>query len=481
MTTKLAIATVALLALGLFAAPTSAQAVTAGITNPLAPTPTNLYFHVLDALQEMPINTQQPDPAFAKDAPVGLATSSTTCLHQAPGDPFSQEYHQYYGYSSPGYVEYNVTQNGVPRTHPERGLSFDVLLDGDTFKLFWYISTQAGTPTGSQLPASADPYVIVPNVAVHAWMRTGEEISIGNANYKSGTLIAEGETVGRLGNAVATSTDSPTGKVTYHAYRDAQNRDIAVYEYELSMKLDTKTIKKESGYNMQVAVFIKDPTGAVCNDPANKIFMPNVSKLHTSVLYRPHMEISIMNPIRIEYMHPQFIGDDMVIHTSSNSPWGNYDVDEVAAAGSNGIKGGIELTIAGASEARSAYRAAVVQRYHEHDHHTEAVDVSFVWPYKTDGAKDGTYTITLKVKNDQGTATAVGVAQFQIGKDLTVTKCGGLENIDAAKSNQNCINEKQDTNGNAITEEAKKSPAFELMGLVASLGAVATLLRRRLA
>jgi hypothetical protein len=324
--------------------------------------------------------------------------------------------------------------------------------------------------------------VVVPDVAVHAWMRTGEQISIGNAGYKAGALIAEGETSGTLGNAFGTSTDAAStangGKVTYIKYTDANNKEVSVYEYKLTMKLQNHVIKKDGGYNVQVAVFIKDPAG-VCNDPANKIFMPNAVKLHTDAKNRPRMELKIDNPIRIEYMHPQFIGDDMVIHTSSNSPWGNYDVDEVPTPGTNGIKGGIELSIAGPSEARSASRAAVVQRYHEHDHHTQAVDVTFVWPYKADAAKDGVYTINLKVFNDQHTAFATGIAQFEIGKN-TVTKCGGLDSVAAAKTNSNCITEAQDTQGNAIDPNAaKKSPHLELAGVMGALGAVAVVLRRR--
>ena len=56
--------------------------------------------------------------------------------------------------------------------------------------------------------------------------------------------------------------------------------------------------------------------------------MPNAVKVHTDPDHRPRMELSIMDPIRLEYLHPQFVGDDLVIHTSMNSAWGNYDVNE---------------------------------------------------------------------------------------------------------------------------------------------------------
>ncbi|MEK6985267.1 MAG: hypothetical protein AABX89_02660 [Candidatus Thermoplasmatota archaeon] len=482
MTSKLALAAVSLLALGLLA-PVNAQAGTGGITNPNAPSATTLYFHVIDALNEAPINTQVPDDSFAKDAIVGLASNSNTCLDGPSGGAVStSDFHQFFGYSSPGYVEYNDTSDGGPRTHPERGLSYDVALAGDAIKLTWYLSTGTALPNDP-----AGQMLILPAIAVEAWMRTGEDISIGNEGYKSGTQIAHGKTVGTMGGAMLTSTDTAApgqtgGTVTFLPDQvDKSGRPTAVYQYEILMPLDTQSIKKDGGYNMQIATYFQDPASFCSSDPANAILTPNAIKIHTSKDNRPRMELQVLNAVRIEYMHPQFIGDDLVLHTSSNSPWGNYDVDEVATSGTNGVKGGIEMAITGPSEPRSAYRASVVQRYHEHDHHTEAVDVSFVWPYKTDGAQDGSYTVTLTVKNDQGTATAVGVSSFTVGKDRVVQRCGGLENVDGAKIDANgCTIEQQDGNGERIDPNAtKKSPAFELLGMIAALGAVALTLRRR--
>ncbi|MEK6985268.1 MAG: hypothetical protein AABX89_02665 [Candidatus Thermoplasmatota archaeon] len=466
-------------------APVNAQAGTGGIDNPNTPSDTTLYFHIIDALNDAPINTQEPSDNYSADEQVGLASNSSSCLEGPTGGAVeTSEFHQFFGYSSPGYVEYNDTSTGGPLVHPERGLSFDVDLAGDAIKLTWYLST--GTAVANDPGVGAA--FILPSIAVEAWMRTGEDITIGNEGYKSGSPIAHGKTVGTMGGAMLTSTDTTApgqtgGTVTFLPDQTNKAGDpIAVYRYEILMPLATNTIRKEGGYNMQIATYFQDPAAFCSSDPANAILTPNGIKYHTSKDNRPRMELQVLNAIRIEYMHPQFIGDDLVLHTSSNSPWGNYDVDERTEPGTNGLEGGIEMLISGPSEPRSAYRASVVQQYHIHDHHTEAVAATFVWPYKSDGAQDGTYTVTLTVKNDQGTATAVGVSSFTVGKDKNpeVLRCGGLENVDGAKIDANgCTVEVQGRDGKPISGPVKESPAFELLGMIAALGAVALALRRR--
>src|SRR5688572_15446426 len=122
----LATATVALLA-GMAVPSVSAQ--TPGITNPDVATPTILYFHI-DGFQDFAINTQKPADLYNDASAVGLATHSFTCAgNPVPGSSPFQEFHTEYGYSSPSYVEYNFEENGRPRTHPERGISYDAQID----------------------------------------------------------------------------------------------------------------------------------------------------------------------------------------------------------------------------------------------------------------------------------------------------------------------------------------------------------------
>jgi hypothetical protein len=458
--------------LGVAAAiPATNAAATPGISNPIASTPTKLYFHV-GANQDFPINTQLPDDKYARDDHIGLATNSLSCVPSGtPADGNTQKrYTTYYGFSSPGYVEYNYTENGGPRIHPERGLSFDVNLDPNVAPVvYWYITTFSGEPPSATTQGNnVDP--ILPNIVARATVRTGEKITLGDEGYNDGEIIAQGATQPTT-LVAGQAAIGPDGQENTQVTRTNQGPGKAtIYGFAIPLKYTSTTIPKDKGYSVRIDLFMSLPNCDMSSSDA--YIMPNVVQTHTDKDHRPHMELAVMNAIRIEYMHPQFVGDDMVIHTSENSPWGNYDVDETT--------GGINLAITGPNgPVQGVYRAAVVQRYHEHDHHTQAVDVTFVWPYKQLNAQDGSYTISLDVKNDQGDAKASGVALFQIGKDLTVTKCGGLTSVAGAETDQKCINERQDTNGNAITGPVKKSPNLELVGLLGAIGAVAVVLRRK--
>ncbi|MFO1535410.1 MAG: hypothetical protein ABR586_07080 [Thermoplasmatota archaeon] len=439
-----------------------------GILNPSASTPTKLYFHV-GANQDFPINTQPPTDDYAVDDHIGLATNTLSCLPAGtPLDGNTQKlYTTYYGFSSPGYVEYNYTENGGPRIHPERGLSFDVQLDPAVNPtVYWYITTFSGVPPSNDAP-NVDP--VIPNVVARATVRTGEKITLGDEGYNDGAIIAQGETLPTtlVAGQKAVKAD---GQDNPQVSLDPQGPGKAtIYGFAIPLAYQSTTIPKDTGYSIRVDLYIQSPN---CDASQGQYIMPNQVQTHTSKNHRPHLELAVMNAVRIEYMHPQFVGEDMVIHTSENSPWGNYDVDETA--------GGINLAITGPNgqPVTGVYRAAVVQRYHEHDHHTQAVDVTFVWPYRQLNAQDGGYTISLEVKNDQGTAVAKGVALFEIGKDLKVTKCGGLTSVAGAVTDQKCIDELQDTQGNALPAPVKKSPGLELVGLLGALGLVAVLVRR---
>lgn len=445
---------------GLLAASMTVSAQTVGIQNPEQSTPTTLYFH-LNGFQDFPINTQKPDDRYAASEGIGIATHSTGCFPAAPDGTAqtNKEWHTYYGFSSPGYVEYDFDQDGEPRYHPERGISFDAEIDtASPFTLHWFLETSSGLPAQDGGDPNSVPFPL-PNVQVQATIRTGDSITIDDKGYDAGEIIAQGTS-----EPAVLAADQTQG-ATYYS-----DTGRPVYGFEIPMQIQQSTIPRETGYNVRVDVYIEDPAG-VCT-PGNGYFMPNLVKLHTSAKHRPQMELNIMNPIRIEYVHPQFVGDDLVVHTSANSPWGNYDVAETE--GPYGVPGGIEISITGPSEAQSLEQVAFVQRHHEHNFHQEAVDISYLWPYKQDGARNGLYTVEFKVMNDQQTAVATATAQFEIGKG-TIRGCGAPQDSEGAKANTKC-NEEVQVDGKI---KPKDSPGLGLVVLLAGLGAAAVLRRRR--
>ncbi len=389
----------------LFALLANAAQASPVIQNPTASAPTTLYMHI-DGIQDFPINTQPPDDRYQTSEPFGLSTSSLSCL---PADiPTTSmdnvEYHTYYGYSTPGYVEYDYSEQGKPRYHKERGISFDVELDTSyPSTVYWYMETQASSSNGpgSQLNGAPLP---VPQVSVRATMRSGDEVGVGDEAFNSGAVIAQGKIGPLLLDPAGSGVD---GTLAGHA-----SGDRYVYEFAVPLAFEASRITRDEAYNLRIDVYMEAPS---CEDPSAGYAMPNVVRVHTSPEFRPRIELATLNPVRIEYLHPQFIGDELVIHTSMNSPWGNYDVAETD--GPYGVPGGIAVSIAGPTSATRLAQAAFVQRHHDHHFHQEPVDVTYVWPYLQDGASGGIYRITVEASNDQQTGRAVATETFEIGKN----------------------------------------------------------------
>src|SRR5688572_8005543 len=72
----------------------------AGLENPDQSTPTTLFFHALDAQNDIPINTQEPDPTWDKGFRVGSSTNSLCFEDLHETNPLlDKEYHTFFGYS----------------------------------------------------------------------------------------------------------------------------------------------------------------------------------------------------------------------------------------------------------------------------------------------------------------------------------------------------------------------------------------------
>jgi hypothetical protein len=441
-------AVAALAALG-SALPASAQgtAPAQGIHNPTGAANVTLYFHV-NGFQEFPINTQRPTD-WHQDEGKGLATSSASCAGILGPTPYGREHHTWYGYSSPGYVEYDFTPDGQPRTHPERGLSYDVEFGAESFDLYWYLSTQTGAPGALGVSPDQAP-VVIPGVVVRATIRQGSEVTVDGSGYNTGEIVAQGAS-----EPATFAMQASTG--AKHAEVDGHH----VYEVRVPMRTVQDKVPKEGGYSLRIDAFVENPA---CEDPSTAGYlMPNLVKVHTSPDFRPRMELQVLEAVRIESIHPQAIQDDLVVHASVNSPFGNYDVDEgTLRAEVRDDDGALVATLP---------PATVVQRYHEHDHHTEAVDVAFVWPYREGGAKEGAYVFTVVAANDQGTAAATATVPVDLGDVVTVTAC----NVESGSST--CREELQDRAGNVLGEP-KGSPAASL-GVVVTVGLASALARRR--
>jgi hypothetical protein len=456
-----------------------AQAQELGIHNPNVSTPTSLYFHVID-FQDMPINTQLPDPSFAAGQGYAAGTATLKCLHPLTGNvsgsgqgtrgTTSQILHTAYGYSSPSYVEYDyVSADGTPRIHPERGISYDAVFDPDyAFTLEWYVAVYNGGGDADQVPTPT------PGVVIAAAMRAGDGISIDDRAYDSGTVLAEGRTepatlvpspVPGVGGAFG-SGGGPHQQVDFVGVVDGKY----VYRFRVPMDLQSDRIQRATGFNVRIDMFVDNPYCTNPTDAGKEYIMPSTLAAYSSDASRPRLDLAIMNPIRLEFLHPQFVGDDLVIHTALNSAWGNYDVKEATPDG-------IRVSIAGPTQAKGLAQAAFVQRFHDHYHHQEAVDMTYVWDYKTDRAAQGEYKVFVEFENDQGTAKASGTALFEIGKGQVPKNAVGCGEVGEASQE---LTEKCITTESTGDPGPAQSPGLPVAFALAALGAMAAALRRKL-
>ncbi|MFA5944216.1 MAG: hypothetical protein WC876_07105 [Candidatus Thermoplasmatota archaeon] len=442
----------------LLALPVSAQ--TPGIHNPATPSPVTLYMHIID-IQDFPINTQKPVDGYTVSNAMGLMTSTTSCLPDAGAVDTSQAWHTAYGYSSPSYVEYQIQQGNKPRVHGERGISYDAHLDqGTPFTLYWYMTTQSVATSPEGVPDPSAVPIVLANVVVTATIRAGDGISVNDHLYNTGPMLVNGETIPATlaGPEVLPGTGlaEPTHTKALGQLPDGK----WLYEFAVPMAIEAPIIPRDTGYNLRIDVRMDNPA---CTNGVDAALMPNLVRIHSDAEHRPRMDFAVTNPLRIEALHPQFVGDDLVVHVAMNAVWGNYDIAEVSTYTPEVTADDMKLDIAGPTEAKGLYLHNIVQSTNPHYMHQDAVTLSFVWPYKVDQASDGPYTISLLVRNDQRTATATAEAVFELGRDVA-TAC----------TEKGCIEEGP---GPRATDNEAPGLAAPLLAL-AALG-LAALARRR--
>jgi hypothetical protein len=358
----------------------AAAAQSTGILNPPDGAVT-LHLHLVDVGQDFPINTQ-PAQELGFDPLSSLAAHTFTCLPNPPagGQPF-MAFHTFYGYSSPGYVEYGFQENGRPRVASERQLGYDLVLDEEeTPELVWFLTTEAGEASALPLPLA--------NVVVEATLRVGDPMSVDDKSYDAGPVIATGRSEPAL--LFADQTDGAEHSMA---------GDRHVYGFRVPLEVGQAAVGR-FGYTLRIDVFVENPA---CADPgAGETVMPNLVAPYFDADHRPRIEARVREPLRITSMRPQFVGDGVVIQALVSSVWGNYDVDE----------GNLTLEVDGPGSRMELEPATVVQRWREHYHHADPVEVTWAW--NATGQPDGLYHFRLRAGNDQSTAVATATAAVEL-------------------------------------------------------------------
>lgn len=335
------------------------------------PIEVTMYHHVYNLLDKVPMNTQQMDAAVPD---LGRGFLTPTLETPAGPAPISTS-NSLYMYNSPGPVHYNTSLK-EPRFHPERGLAEDLRLAGSPMTVYWYMSADALETTVGDGPVGAGA---MPQLTVRATLRLGDDVG---GNLDAGEIISQGETVVDL-------VTEPNG---------------APMEVVIPMEAPRiPVIPKEESFNLKVEWFQVDDGGVRYTDRQWNI--------HTGVNFPNRLVMTIENPLRINYVHPQPIGDRKIaFHTAFVTPFGNYDVDLDKLNFVIRDKDGNAVT------PQSLQGPIIVQKEWVHNHHFEPVLATWVWNYREDSAAAGEYTIEVTTANYQSSAIADKAARFSIAE-----------------------------------------------------------------
>lgn len=335
-----------------------------------APVLVPLYAHIYDLLQAVPINTQ---PMIDLDLARGFGTPSVSGAGPLE-TPTSLRF-----VSTPGLVEYNVTEDGFPRMHPERGISYDVLLDTSQPVIghFFLGAKALDVPQAGQ---TAGPEAgVLAALTVRMTMRVGDDIG---ADLDAGEILAQG-----------TLTLPP------EKWPVSGTPVEAVVDMGTPLK---DRIPGDEAFNVLIEWFnAESPDGSARATQRDWV-------VHTGSRHPNRVDVTVANPLALYSLRPTPLGDDRVsLHAVLNSPFGNYDVDVP----------NMTMSVTGPSTPRTIGAPHVVQRSFEHNHHYEPVELTWVWNYRSEGASPGTYAVSVTAQNLQKTATVTKSATFVIPED----------------------------------------------------------------
>lgn len=409
-------------------------AATAQVENPTASTPTTLYFHVFDTYNPFPINTQPMDVGFFRTSGSNFPTVASQ----------GYDFNTIRGFSTSGPVEYGFLENGRPRYHPERGIAKDVLLDAAVQPVvFLYVDVRdlfSSDTQGAGLPQA------LPSMTFRFAMRTGNVIGP-DADLDAGQAILTGQRTVHLADShMAGANGNLAGQTGPDGNPILVADGQGVVEVQLPLDVQSPIIPKADSFNVRIDWY-QNPTGDPSQDDQ---YAEGWMRLVLDSAHLPRLQMNVLDPVYIDFIHPQVAAGTLLVHAGVNSPWGTYDVDVA----------NLTLTVEGPSEPQHL-STVISQNAHVHGLHDKAAEVTWLWRFRDEGAKTGDYTIKLEVPNLAHTATATGAAGFTIeGKRAYGTDEAGnvLEPVDDA---------------------AKESPAAGLLPMVALLGFAAFSRRRR--
>jgi hypothetical protein len=253
-------------------------------------------------------------------------------------------------------------------------------------------STDAGDPQVG-LPQA------LPSFTFRFTMRTGNEIGP-DSDLDAGKLLMSGQQTAHVvdthavgQNAVFAGQTAPDGTPVFVP------DESGVVEFAIPLDVSDPVIPKADSFNVRIDWY-QNPSGDPSQDDT---VAEGWMRLISDAEHLPRLELAVLNPVYIEYIHPEVAAGILLIHSCVNSPWGTYDVDVA----------NITVAVEGPSTP-GTLQQVISQNSHVHGLHDKCAEVTYLWRFRDEGAKNGEYDIRLDVPNVGQRSLASGQAGFTV-------------------------------------------------------------------
>jgi hypothetical protein len=398
----------------------SAADATTGGTSDIA-----FYGHVfgIGRSSPMPMNTQFP--YGESDLSQGIVGHTCGVAPPPAGvscadDPNNEEWL----YTTAGFVQIkNQADFNYTKLHNERGLTQDTQLDkSKDITATFYMSAddhgwplilcQPGAPHDVPWPVPCwnwDPGFLY-QWQVEATVYTGKLGSYGGLADTPPDMV-EAVADGKL-KVLADGVSAPQDVKSLEA-----TGNPTVWRFDIDLgKPQRDVIPKEESYVVRFKWWSVKPDGS------HRV-LPEADQwnVDSGEYYPPVVHLPVKNAFNVEYVIPQFVYGRLVVLGIMNTPWGSYDVNQDS----------IQLTVKDkdGNAVTPQHLTRLADFSVAHGGHYKPVNVTYVWDYRLDKLPPGSYSVTVRATNFQGSASASCSGTFVVlaGEapgDITVGQCG---------------------------------------------------------
>ncbi|MCA1814272.1 MAG: hypothetical protein LC624_10050 [Halobacteriales archaeon] len=370
-------------------------------------------------------------------------------------------------------ADFNSTEDFYGKLHNEHGRAKDVLLDTTKDVHAWFYVAADYHSWGAVCPGAPDVSCVVPvwqwdpgvmpSFVVEATLYLAELGDYGQGasepppiadalNAGKAQVLATGKSApvtlqtGLPGSPNAMEFDVNLGKLGLDAVPKAMDLFLVYSWYE---DVNGQAV----GLNGQPAPSVKPWSGET---------------------FPVRFTLPVRNPVDVELVIPQFVHDKVLVHGVLGSPWGSYDVD---------VKGvQLEVRDPDGQFVHAQHIARSGDYSVAHGAHFKPVNLTWVWDYKADHARPGTYKVAVTGCDLQHLCASTE-ASFTINPDgsagaYTVGRSGQLTASQGQLSALTGAPQPEGTRLGVATQAERATPGPGLGLAVLAIAAWAVLRRR---